>query len=445
MISSKVFLIFGNEICMKVKYFFLMFLLAVSAGRHMFAQDRIITKDGETMEVYNVEISDKYIFYNKDKSKDSAFERMAKESVLMIKRQDGSTVNLYETAKAEEAPAEKSAAGDVPAQEAVILTPDLLDEAAREANAAAIEQLNQPVSFVADEAEDLDREANSVWFRMGAKNNSVLDDGVVSLSIALGYFDWEAGWGGKVKRLFFKEGTSYYGFNPAMQINVTNKSDRTVYIDLGNSFFTRMGQPQCYYVPSATSVTSISGSGASVNLGAVAGALGIGGVAGTLANGVSVGGGGSNGSTTVTYAQRVVTIPPRATVKLEPQYVFGTQEIVVAPGLTYGISRGVKGVYKPTFRFPKDAPEGPLMNGQHFTYSEATSMVTISALVAYSFSEDGSASHTLSAHLYLKDLIGRNRNKFNWSYRGQVKFAGGTIEYDADIEDRKGGYSFPRQ
>lgn len=419
-----------------MKYFYLMFLAALSAGSSAFAQDRVITKGGEVMEVYNVEISEKYIFYNKDKSKDSAFERMDKESVLMIKRQDGSTINLYESAKAEEAPAAKPAVQESPAQEAVMLTPDLLDEAAREANTVAISQVNQNVAFVPDEADDLDREANFIWYRMGMKENSVLDDGIVNLSIVSGNFTWEAGWG--KRKLYFKEGFDYL-MNPGIQVCVTNKSDRTVYIDLGNSFFSRMGQPQCYYVPSVTSVTSTAGSGASVNLGAVTGALGIGGVAGTLANGVNVGGGGSNGATTVTYAQRMVTVPPRSTVKLEAQYLWGTQDTEVAPGLSYNKYRGS------IFCFPKDALEGPLMTGQHFTYTEATSTVTASALVAYSFSEDGSALRTLSAHLYLKDLIGCNQNKFNMKERGRVSYEAGTIGFRAGIEDRKGGYSFPRQ
>lgn len=413
-----------------------------SVGGTAVAQDRIITKEGETMDVYNVEISDKYIFYNKDKSKDSAFERMAKESVLMIKRQDGSTVNLYETAKAEEAPAAKPATEEVPAQEAVILTPELLDEVTREANAVSIAQANLAVAFVPDEADDLEKDANYIWYRMGMSENSVLDDGVVSLKVVSGYFGWESGWGKKT--FSFKEGIDYL-INPGMQVCVTNKSDRTIYIDLGNSFFTRMGQSQCYYVPSVTSMTSTTGSGASVNLGAVTSALGIGGVAGTLANGVNVGSGGSNGSTTVTYAQRIITVPPRSMVKLDAQFVFGTQEAVIVPGLSYNLVPGYKDIYNPVFYFPKDAPEGPLMTGQHFTYSEETSTVTVSVLVAYSFSEDGSASRTLSAHLYLKDVIGCNRNKFNLKNRGRIVYETGTIGFNANIKDRKGENSFPRQ
>lgn len=92
------------------------------------------------MEVYNVEISDKYIFYTKDKAEDAAIARMPKEAVLLIKRQDGSTVNLYETAvPVQSTPAE--------AQAPVILTPELLDEAARRTNADRIAQANLPVSF----------------------------------------------------------------------------------------------------------------------------------------------------------------------------------------------------------------------------------------------------------------------------------------------------------
>ena len=56
-------------------------------------------------------------------------------------------------------------------------------------------------------------------------------------------------------------------------------------------------------------------------MGSVAGALGIGGVLGTLANGVNVGGASSTGTSTTTYSQRVISIPPMASVSLEPQSI----------------------------------------------------------------------------------------------------------------------------
>ena len=72
---------------------------------------------------------------------------------------------------------------------------------------------------------------------------------------------------------------------------VQNKTNKPIYIDLGNSFYISLGQSTCYYVPSSTTTSSSSGGGAGVNLGSVAGALGVGGVVGQLAGGVNVGGG----------------------------------------------------------------------------------------------------------------------------------------------------------
>lgn len=413
------------------------------AGGTAFAQDRIITKEGETIEVYNVEISDRYIFYTKDKAEDAAIARMPKDAVLLIKRQDGSTVNLYETAAVAQPTDAQSAAAQN--QSPMMLTPDQLDEAARRTNTDLIAQANQPVTFVPGEEKFLEKEANKVWFRMGIQEGSVLDDGTVSLELKPGYFGWANNKWRDYTYAFYawEKDSEAFDNNPALQVTVTNRSNRTVYIELGNSFFIRMGQTQCYYVPSSTSVSSSTSSGTGLNVGAVTGALGIGGVVGTIANGVNVGSGGSNESTTVTYTQRIITIPPRSTVNLEAQWLFGPTEKEVLPGLTYGKWRGLKGRYQGIFSFPKDAPEGPLMNGQHLAYSEASSPFRLSVLVAYSYSEDGNAPRTLSANLYLKDLIGRNLNAYA-KYRGNVQYEGTPVSFGGDLNDKKGAVGFPR-
>lgn len=432
---------------MKAKYSFFMLLAACSmAHGSLFAQDRVITKKGDVMEVYNVEVSDKYIFFNREKSSDSTFERLVKDSVLMIRLQDGSIINISDADKSTEAGDSdvKTAAAEVPQPEDFILTPDMLDEQVRQVNAASIARMNTPVTFEFQEPDDLTRKANCVWYRMGVKENSVLDDGVVVLEMTGGNFNFEVA---NEPLIFEKTSVSYNVMNASIQIAVSNKSDRTVYIDLAKCFFVRMGQPQCYYMPSATSTTSTSSSGVGVNLGAVAGALGISGVAGTLASGVNVGGGGSKGSTTVTYAQRMLTVPPHTTVKLEPQYLWGMLNTVetVFPGFSYGLFRGYKYFRKSRFCFPKDDPEGPLLNGQHLEYDAATSQINVSVLVAYSFSEDVSASRTLSAHLYLKDLVGHHKKLTDKIDGGQVNFAPGTLGFYAELDDSKGAISFPRK
>lgn len=84
---------------------------------------------------------------------------------------------------------------------------------------------------------------------------------------------------------------------------VYNRTSEIMTIDQTMSFFVNSdGMSRSYYDPTVrtTSVTDMSSTtkGASVNLGAIAGALGVGGTIGQLANGVNVGGSGTNGSAT---------------------------------------------------------------------------------------------------------------------------------------------------
>lgn len=84
---------------------------------------------------------------------------------------------------------------------------------------------------------------------------------------------------------------------------VFNCTDEIMTIDQTKSFFVNTdGKSVSYYDPTVrtTSTTDISSrtSGASVNLGAVTGALGLGGPLQQIANGVNVGGSGTSGSAT---------------------------------------------------------------------------------------------------------------------------------------------------
>ena len=84
---------------------------------------------------------------------------------------------------------------------------------------------------------------------------------------------------------------------------VYNRTSEIMTIDQTMSFFVNSdGMSTSYYDPTVrtTSVTDMSSTtkGASVNLGAIAGALGVGGTIGQLASGVNVGGSGTNGSAT---------------------------------------------------------------------------------------------------------------------------------------------------
>lgn len=96
-----------------------------------------------------------------------------------------------------------------------------------------------------------------------------------------------------------------YGFTKTGEIVpvVYNRTSEIMVIDQTMSFFVNSdGQSTSYYDPTVRTTTqtdlSTSTKGASVNLGAIGGALGIGGTLGSILNGVNVGGSGTSGTST---------------------------------------------------------------------------------------------------------------------------------------------------
>lgn len=88
-----------------------------------------------------------------------------------------------------------------------------------------------------------------------------------------------------------------------LDVIVKNQANTTMIIDQTlSTFINTDGRSTTYFDPTVRTVTNTEthsgSSGASVNLGSVAGALGIGGVVGGLLGGVNVGGGSSNGTGT---------------------------------------------------------------------------------------------------------------------------------------------------
>ena len=230
--------------------------------------------------------------------------------------------------------------------------------------------------------------------------------------------------------------------DPALQFSIRNKTNRTIYIDLGNTFYIRMGESCCFYVPSSTTTSASSSSGGSLNLGAVAGALGVGGVAGTLANGVNVGGNSTNGTSSTTYAQRIVAIAPLATLNLAPQYMFGNETKDLRQDMKYGMNPYFDNSYTfATFIYFSD--DNKMLTGEHYSYSESSSPINCSFVLSYSDTEDCRKTKSQSAHIYLKDLGGyrmawTGASDTNWDFDNPLRMS-------MYIEKAKDGISFPKK
>lgn len=95
-----------------------------------------------------------------------------------------------------------------------------------------------------------------------------------------------------------------------MIVTIKNRTNKTLYNYLANSFVITCGEAHVYFVPTAKFVTSGTSGDVGVNVGALANAAGIGGTLGTIASGVTVGGSTTKQNTTKTFSQRVIAIPP---------------------------------------------------------------------------------------------------------------------------------------
>ncbi len=187
--------------------------------------------------------------------------------------------------------------------------------------------------------------------------------------------------------------------NPVLNVKIKNKSDRTVYIDLGNTFISVNDESRSYYTPGSTSTTEGQSRGVGVNLGVISGALA----------GVNVGSTTSSSQTTTTFSQRVVAVPPMATKSLEKQ------QLIVAPIHQMGIYCDNNGL-------PRCYPEGRniprVPEGETWTFTASDDTVRFSAMVTCSFDESCAETFSVRCGYY----VDRTACYKNWSLKAAMAY-----------------------
>ena len=253
-------------------------LIMLFAGRYALAQDVIVKQDGGTILSKVLEIGTQEIAYKKWNSQDGPVYKIAKDQVLSVNYQNGDRFAC---------PSDNPRPEELP----------VVDVSPAEDNAMRIALYNNSIRSRKNETPG--KFAARYTYKFGVASNSVLSSEDLDISIVLngnGNGSW---------------------YNAPYLIKIRNKTDGFIYIDLANCFkIYPDGSYRCYYDTKQTTISSGTGSGVSLGLGAVANAFDIGGIAGTLANGLAVGTGSSKSAST-TYAQnRILTVPPMATANL---------------------------------------------------------------------------------------------------------------------------------
>lgn len=359
------------------------------------SQDMIVTNEGTALKVYNLEVSSNSVFYQLEDKSDAPIQKMMKSDILIIKKADGTKLDFS-------APTQSTAPAATPAasQSGVTkVTVGTLSAEAKAANEALIAKYNQNYDTNVGE---IKKNSNAGWAygRLGVTNKSVLENEDIAINIETGY-----AWGGdqlKLHNLFEYSSPD----NVGIQFSISNKTDNTIYIDLGNTFYVSMGQSFPYYVPVSTTTSSGSSSGAGINAGAIAGALGIGGGLATLAGGINIGGGKSNATTTTTFSQRVIALPPHSTHTLEPCFMFGDELRTICQGFSLRTVSGYH--YHVCAANFNEENGGRMAEYDVYSYSEQSSPLQLSFVTAYSKTEDFSSSCSIQAGLYLKEMYGED-------------------------------------
>ena len=174
----------------------------------------------------------------------------------------------------------------------------------------------------------------------------------------------------------------------SFKIMLHNKSNHIIYVDLGNSFkIKRNGKFSMYYDNSQTTVTEGIGSSVGLQVGSVASVLGIGGVLGTIASGLSLGSGNSTTTSTTYTHQRIIAIPPGGIHELETVY------------------------YEDIMKWAYN--KGEILKGVKNTYNANNSRVTAQIIVSYSDYETFDKISMLNAKLYVREIIGIGNSDMN--------------------------------
>ena len=332
------------------------------------AQDKLITQKGDVKTVYNVEVGANRVFYTLEKKENAPIQQIAKKDVLTIIHPDG-TKELFNTN-------ESSNAAVISGQASSTTFP-----AEAENHPIVVQDKGYvPIKFIGKKG---NKEAGAYFAECRLKNGSVIEDDNV-----------------KINYKIMDDDVYYYSNKDILlQISIQNKTNKTIYIDLGNTFINRGTEGMAYYIPTATSSTHGKNGGVGVNVGSVTGTLGIGGIVGGIANGVNVGGGSSSSETTTTYSQRIIAISPLSQKYLEIVSLFPINS-------HYNECLHVVGNIKSS---RVNIKSQDIKIGENVVFNEENSPINFSFYTIYSFNEDTSHSFSLHANFYVNQLIGVHR------------------------------------
>lgn len=365
---------------MRIALLILFCLISVAAS----AQDVIVRRNGDEIQARVLAVSDSGIDYKKWSNQDGPTYTLSRDDVFMIKYING----------------DKDVFGDEsrPVVQKETSSPGYVAKAPASNNAELIRKYRPEMRVKTEPSEK-----PSKWFFpvMAVADSSVLSNEDIEIAI--------------VPHVVCYDGTisllRYY-------IEIENKTGNTIYVDKANTFrIDTDGSYSSYFDTNQINITEGSSSGVGINLGGITNVLGIGGVAGTLANATSVGGMSQNSVTKSYSQQRILMIPPRAKTNLSEYkqvHVKGSHYENISEAESWG-----EGLVSPR----------PVKKGECVYYDEQESPYENRYFITYSTRADFSSYSILGFRIYARCIIGERY----FSPYNEVQFIKGIQKYLPDF------------
>jgi len=347
-------------------------VMLFSCSTFVCAQDVIVKRDGSTILSKVLEVNTSEIKYKKFSNQDGPTYTINKSEIMSINYENGEK-DTFEAAPS------AATTNESRQEESKII------EAKPDARSAELIALYNRSHSLSPDVKNSSKRTKHGCFFMAVDENSVLSTPDIEIRFE--------------QKPYHKhiDGTifAYYFLSSKYAVQIHNKTDKTIYVDMGNTFRVMTdGTSKVYYDMSQTTVSSGSTSGSSVGMG---GALG-----GGVLGGVSLGG-SSISSTSKTFAkQRVMSVPPHGKMPLE---MF--QQVQLKLKKSEIITEGENSL----FYFPKKgSPE--ITCGEKKTYDVNSSPLRAQYTISYSLDQSFSTVYTAKCTLYMRDLYGMK--ELNW-------------------------------
>lgn len=420
------------------------FALIMSIG-YLSAQDVIICRNGDEITSKVLKISKTEIEYKKWNNQDGPTYTLEKAEVFMIKYQNGDKDVFKETPAApaqasnEQAANSNEQTADAPS-EPILATP-----AAN--NAELIASYNNDGYKYIPRYPDkkINKPAKRIIATLGVTSCSILSTDDIEISLlpiqheipnASGHdrifpegiecdilYEIEEESIGEIHRGYFTVCSDL-----KFAIMIKNKTSRPIYIDKAACFGNySSGKTRRYYDQQEYTLTEggSSGTGASINLGSVANALGVGGAVGALAGGVNVGGNNENFGTVsrIYKMERLLKIPAHSSVALSED---NGEEL---PSNSRNPLFLITGAYE-DFALPKLS----LNIDEEIEFTENNTPKKNDYTITYSFNQELTNCFVVKFGVYLKDAFGVKERSNECHNR--IKLSPKTIPIVKNVEKR---------